>query len=219
MGNHTSPDLKDEFVCCGKPMMPGYVPGTYYCETCIQRKRTPLEKIMYEIPKISREEVKIIEEKNHEQLNEAIQQIMQEEPNTPPSHTFPNLKNEFVCCNNPMLLGYIPGTYFCEACGERKYAPLEKNINEMSNLTKEEVKIIEEKIHEQFKEAVQQIVEEIQEEPNTPPQNQLIVQELENLYLNIPITKQRSHHMTLRLQPRLNYNEYFGRPRKRRRKL
>lgn len=135
------------------------------------------------------------------------------------NHTSPNLKDEFVCCGHAMMPGYVPGTYYCETCINRKKAPLEAIMEEIPKKQSEEMQIIEQKIYEQVSDVVDQIVEEMKEEPNTPPQNQLEDETLQNLYLGIPIPKQRSHHMTLRTQPRLNYNEYFGRPRKRRRKL
>lgn len=135
------------------------------------------------------------------------------------NHTSPNIKDDFVCCGHAMMPGYVPGTYYCETCINRKMTTLEKILDEIPKLPSEEVKMIEEKIYETVSDAVDKIVQEIKEESNTPSQNQLEVKELEDIYLGLPIVKTRSHQMTLRAQPRLNYNEYFGRPRKRRRKL
>lgn len=135
------------------------------------------------------------------------------------NHTSSDPHNNFYCCGHAMMPGYVPGTYYCETCINRKKTPLETIMDEIPKIQAEEMQIIEQKIYEQVSDAVDQIVEEIKEEANTPPQNQLEVKEVEDIYLGSPIIKIRSHHMTLRDQPRLNYNEYFGRPRKRRRKL
>lgn len=129
---------------------------------------------------------------------------------------------EFVCCGNKMCPGYTPGTYVCDACGNRgiEYTPnypdvIDKRMEEIKKVMEDDtfIKEKEEPILERIQE-IKQVEELI-----PAPQNQLEDPILEKMYMDEPIPKTRSHSMSLRPQPRLNYHEYFGRPRKRRRKL
>lgn len=120
--------------------------------------------------------------------------------------------HEFTCCGSPMCPAYTPGSYVCDSCGNRgiEYTPILPSSLEDNN--KKTVPMIEEKQMEVSS-------PKTEEEFIPAPQNQLEDPILEMIYEGIPIPKTRSHPMSLRPQPRLNYNEYFGRPRKRRRKL